>query len=124
MKTRRSPARVTLIGELTNGWCGYVPEQVVAAGYANCIGDFEAYSRSCDESGKPLRPEIYEKEHTKDRAFYHFGFAYDLPGTERAIHFPFNDIAGVVTNGIFARRGADVLLLGAPDGVRTYKKKI
>jgi ribose 5-phosphate isomerase A len=29
-------------------------------------------------------------------------------------------IAGVVTNGLFARRGADVLLLGTPDGVKTY----
>jgi ribose 5-phosphate isomerase A len=29
-------------------------------------------------------------------------------------HFP-----GVVTNGLFARRGADVLLLGTPDGVKT-----
>ena len=34
-----------------------------------------------------------------------------------------NGIAGVVTNGLFARRGADVLLLGTPDGVKTYKKK-
>jgi ribose 5-phosphate isomerase A len=30
-----------------------------------------------------------------------------------------NDIAGVVTNGLFARRPADVLLLGTPDGVQT-----
>jgi ribose 5-phosphate isomerase A len=30
-----------------------------------------------------------------------------------------NNIAGVVTNGVFARRGADLLLLGSPDGVRT-----
>jgi len=30
-----------------------------------------------------------------------------------------NQITGVVTNGLFARRGADVLLLGADDGVRT-----
>ena len=30
-----------------------------------------------------------------------------------------NGIAGVVTNGLFARRGADVLLLGTPEGVRT-----
>lgn len=30
-----------------------------------------------------------------------------------------NNIAGVVTVGIFARRPADVLLLGTPDGVRT-----
>ena len=35
-----------------------------------------------------------------------------------------NNIAGVVTNGLFARRGADVLLLGTPEGVKTYKKKI
>jgi ribose 5-phosphate isomerase A len=30
-----------------------------------------------------------------------------------------NALAGVVTVGLFARRGADVILLGAPDGVRT-----
>lgn len=30
-----------------------------------------------------------------------------------------NNIAGVVTNGLFARRPADVLLLGTPDGVQT-----
>ena len=30
-----------------------------------------------------------------------------------------NQIAGVVTNGLFARRGADVLLLGAAGGVQT-----
>jgi len=30
-----------------------------------------------------------------------------------------NHLAGVVTNGLFARRGADVLLLGTPDGVQT-----
>ncbi len=77
------------------GWRSTVPAQVAAAGFANLIGDFEAYSRSCDATGKPLRPEIYAAEHTKDRAFYHFGFAHDLPGTERAIHFPFNAIAGV-----------------------------
>jgi len=29
-----------------------------------------------------------------------------------------NQIAGIVTNGLFARRGADVLLLATPDGVR------
>lgn len=30
-----------------------------------------------------------------------------------------NHLPGVVTNGLFARRGADVLLLGTPDGVKT-----
>jgi ribose 5-phosphate isomerase A len=29
-----------------------------------------------------------------------------------------NHLPGVVTNGLFARRGADVLLLGTPDGVQ------
>jgi len=40
-----------------------------------------------------------------------------------ALEAELNGIAGVVTNGLFARRGADVLLLGTPDGVTTYKKK-
>ncbi len=34
----------------------------------------------------------------------------------------FNQIAGVVTNGLFARRGADVLLLGSERGVETIKR--
>jgi ribose 5-phosphate isomerase A len=34
-----------------------------------------------------------------------------------------NNLAGVVTNGIFARRPADVLLLGEPGGVRTISAK-
>ena len=34
-----------------------------------------------------------------------------------------NQIAGVVTNGIFARRPADVLLLGEEKGVRTLSRK-
>jgi len=34
-----------------------------------------------------------------------------------------NNIAGVVTNGLFARRGADILLLGTAAGVKTMKKK-
>ena len=32
-----------------------------------------------------------------------------------------NQIAGVVTNGLFAQRGADVLLLGGESGVTTIK---
>ena len=34
-----------------------------------------------------------------------------------------NQIAGVVTNGLFARRGADLLLLGTPDGVRYFRRE-
>lgn len=33
-----------------------------------------------------------------------------------------NQLVGVVTNGLFARRGADVLLLGTADGVKTYTR--
>ena len=57
-----------------------MPRQVAETGYVNLIGDFEAYSRSCGPDGKPLRPEIYEKEFSKEPAFYNFGFKYDLPG--------------------------------------------
>ncbi|QYJ85492.1 ribose-5-phosphate isomerase RpiA [Shewanella mesophila] len=32
-----------------------------------------------------------------------------------------NQIVGVVTNGLFAQRGADVLLVGTPEGVKTVK---
>jgi len=34
-----------------------------------------------------------------------------------------NNIPGVVTNGLFARRGADVLLLGTKTGVKTITRK-
>jgi ribose 5-phosphate isomerase A len=43
----------------------------------------------------------------------------DPPKTESEL----NQIAGVVTNGIFARRPADVLLLAEDSGVRIFKKK-
>ena len=33
-----------------------------------------------------------------------------------------NQITGVVTNGLFARRGADMLLLGTHSGVRTFER--
>ncbi len=38
-----------------------------------------------------------------------------------ALEAQLNQIAGVVTNGIFARRRADLLLLGAPGGVQVVK---
>jgi ribose 5-phosphate isomerase A len=42
----------------------------------------------------------------------------DPPKTETAL----NQIAGVVSNGIFARRPADVLLLAEASGVLTKKR--
>ena len=40
-----------------------------------------------------------------------------------ALETAINQIPGVVTNGIFARRPADVLLLAAPEGVKTLGRK-
>ena len=39
-----------------------------------------------------------------------------------ALETAINQIAGVITNGLFARRGADVALLAAPEGVRTIRR--
>jgi ribose 5-phosphate isomerase A len=39
-----------------------------------------------------------------------------------ALEAQINQIAGVVTVGLFARRPADVLIVGAEDGVRTVKR--
>ena len=39
-----------------------------------------------------------------------------------ALETAINQIAGVITNGLFARRGADVALLAAPEGVRKLGK--
>ncbi|HEY5898500.1 MAG TPA: ribose-5-phosphate isomerase RpiA [Burkholderiales bacterium] len=40
-----------------------------------------------------------------------------------ALEAELNNVAGVVTNGIFARRPADVLLLGSEKGVSTISRK-
>jgi ribose 5-phosphate isomerase A len=42
----------------------------------------------------------------------------DPAGLEQVI----NQIVGVVTNGLFARRGADLLLLASPEGVQTFRR--
>lgn len=76
------------------GWRAYVPRQVIDNGYTNLIGDFESYSRSIGVSGTPQYPEVYEKEFSDDPAFYSFDFKYDLPGSEKAIHFPFKNLKG------------------------------
>jgi alpha-amylase/alpha-mannosidase (GH57 family) len=76
------------------GWRSYIPEQVAETGYRNLLADFEAYSRSSGRDGRPLRPEIYEKEFSKDPAFYNFAFKYDLPGDEKSLHFPFEYVVG------------------------------
>jgi hypothetical protein len=72
-----------------------VARQVRDAGYRNLTGDFESYSRAIGVDGSPQRPEIYEKEATKEKAFYSFGFKYDLPGDDFALHYPFTHVNGL-----------------------------
>ena len=43
-------------------------------------------------------------------------------GDPKGLESKLNQIVGVVTNGLFALRGADVLLLGTPDGVKTTSR--
>lgn len=40
-----------------------------------------------------------------------------------ALETSINSITGVVTSGLFARRGADVLLLGSKSGVKTFARR-
>ncbi len=48
---------------------------------------------------------------------------YDFPiATPRDTETRINQIVGVVTNGLFALRPADVLLLGTPAGVKTLRR--
>jgi len=39
-----------------------------------------------------------------------------------ALESALDHVTGVVTNGLFARRGADVLILGTPEGARTLDR--
>jgi hypothetical protein len=77
------------------GWRDYVPRQVVDAGYKNLVADFEAYTVARKPDGTPQRPEIHAVEHTDEKKFYNFGFKYDLPGDDPALHFPFKRTQGV-----------------------------
>ncbi|MGE0370895.1 MAG: ribose-5-phosphate isomerase RpiA [Gammaproteobacteria bacterium] len=65
--------------------------------------------------GRPLLREKFVTDNGNVILDVHGLQITDAGGLEAAI----NNLAGVVTNGLFARRPADVLLLGAPDGVRT-----
>ncbi|MBS1215084.1 MAG: ribose-5-phosphate isomerase [Proteobacteria bacterium] len=68
--------------------------------------------------GIPKRREGFTTDNGNEILDVH-GLSIRDPG---ALESVINDIVGVVANGIFARRGADVLLLGTPDGVRTVTK--
>jgi ribose 5-phosphate isomerase A len=65
--------------------------------------------------GKPKRREGFVTDNGNCILDVHGLSITDARSLETAL----NQIAGVVTNGLFAKRGADVLLLATPEGVRT-----
>jgi ribose 5-phosphate isomerase A len=65
--------------------------------------------------GKPVRRAGFMTDNGNLILDVHGLSISDAPGLESAL----NQIPGVVTNGLFARRGADVLLLGSASGVST-----
>jgi ribose 5-phosphate isomerase A len=68
--------------------------------------------------GRPELRENYKTDNGNLIIDCHALTLLDPPRTEAEL----NNIAGIVTNGIFARRPADVLLLAEPTGVKTIKK--
>ncbi|MBS0337413.1 MAG: ribose-5-phosphate isomerase RpiA [Proteobacteria bacterium] len=65
--------------------------------------------------GQPALRENYKTDNGNLILDCHGLTIMDPPALEAQL----NNLAGVVTNGLFARRAADVLLLGSPDGVKT-----
>ena len=65
--------------------------------------------------GQPVLRENYKTDNGNLILDCHGLTISDPPALEAQL----NNIAGVVTNGLFARRAADVLVLGSKDGVRT-----
>ena len=68
--------------------------------------------------GRPVLREGFRTDNGNLILDCHNLMLVDPPALEAEL----NNIAGVVTNGLFARRGADVLLLGSPEGVSTSKR--
>jgi ribose 5-phosphate isomerase A len=68
--------------------------------------------------GHPVLRENYKTDNGNLILDCHGLMIMDPPQLEAEL----NNVAGVVTNGIFARRPADVLLLADPSGVKVLKK--
>ena len=68
--------------------------------------------------GKPVRRTGFVTDNGNLILDVHGLSIIDAPTLESAL----NQIPGVITNGLFARRGADVLLLGSARGVETINK--
>ena len=67
--------------------------------------------------GHPVLRENYKTDNGNLILDCHGLTLIDPPRTEAEL----NNVAGVVTNGIFARRPADVLVLASPSGIQTLK---
>ncbi len=65
--------------------------------------------------GQPVLRENFKTDNGNLILDCHGLSIVDPPSLEAQL----NNVAGVVTNGLFARRPADVLLLASPDGVQT-----
>lgn len=65
--------------------------------------------------GQPVLRENFKTDNGNLILDCHGLSIVDPPSLEAEL----NNVAGVVTNGLFARRPADVLLLASPDGVQT-----
>src|SRR4030095_1278898 len=68
--------------------------------------------------GDPVLRENYKTDNGNLIIDCHNLNIADPPAREAEL----NNIAGVVTNGLFARRPADVLLLGSSEGVTSTKR--
>ena len=68
--------------------------------------------------GRPVLRENFKTDNGNLVLDCHNLDILDPPALEAVL----NNIAGLVTNGLFARRPADVLLLGSPEGVTTAKR--
>ena len=68
--------------------------------------------------GQPVLRENYKTDNGNLILDCHGFTIMDPPALEAQL----NNVAGVVTNGLFARRGADVALLASINGVRTLKR--
>ena len=131
---------VTTRGEMIKGGGGALTREKIVAAVARrfvCIADA---SKRVDTLGKFALPvEVIQmarsyvaRELTKlgGNPALRMGFTTDNGNVildvadltirdPRALEDTINGIAGVVTVGLFARRGADVILLGTPSGVET-----
>lgn len=89
-----------------------LPVEVIPMARAHVARQLEALG------GRPVLREGFTTDNGNIILDVHDLEITDPKGFETTV----NQIAGVVTNGLFALRGADVLLLATPEGVREIKE--